>query len=339
MKAYQIGDQQGLASLTLVEKPRPECGPGQALVRVKAACLNHRDLKVLAGEYGPRRPAERTPGSDGMGEVVAIADGVTSVKVGDRVTCGHFVTWLDGLFSPAVFGVDLGVSIDGWMAEFVAIPAAALVKAPDSLSDAQVAPLPSAGLTAWNALVEVGRIKAGDLVLALGTGGVSIFALQIAKMHGAKVAITSSSDDKLAAARKLGADYAINYRTREDWSAALLEATGGRGADIVVETGGGATLSQSIAAAGPNARISVIGSLSGSFAGDLPNFASLIGKNLILKGIAAGNRRMLEEFIKAVEAAALTPLIDQRFAFDDAPAAYAHLKSGGHMGKVLIAFE
>jgi NADPH:quinone reductase-like Zn-dependent oxidoreductase len=336
MKAYQIGDQTGLPSLTCVEKPAPVCGPGQAVLRVSAVCLNHRDLKVLAGEYGPRRPAERTPGSDGVGEVIAVGAGVTNVKVGDRATCGHFVTWLDGAFSPAVFGTDLGVSIDGWLAEQVVVPAAALVRVPDSVSDVQVAPLPSAGLTAWHAIVEVGRIKAGDLVLALGTGGVSIFALQIAKMHGAKVAITSSSDEKLAKARVWGADFCVNYVKRPDWAAALLEATGNRGADIIVETGGGATLSQSITAAAPNARMIMIGSLSGGFTGDIPNLASMIGKNLTLKGIAAGNRRMLQDFVAAAEANALTPQIDRSFAFDDAPAAYAYLKSGGHLGKILI---
>jgi len=336
MRAYQIGDQQGLSSLTLAQRPAPECGPGQALVRVLSMCLNHRDLKVLSGEYGARRPAERTPGSDGVGEVIAVGAGVSQVKVGDRVTCGHFVTWLDGAFTPAAFGVDVGASVDGWLAEQLVVPAAALVQAPAGLNDAQVAPLPSAGLTAWNALVEVGKIKAGDLVLALGTGGVSIFALQIAKLHGAKVAISSSSDEKLERARALGADYTVNYATRPDWAAALAEATGGRGADIIVETGGGATLSQSIVAAAPNGRIVIIGSLSGGFAVELPNFASLIGKNLVMKGIAAGNRRMLDDLIKAAEAARLTPVVDKVFAFDEAPAAYAHLKAGGHMGKVMI---
>jgi NADPH:quinone reductase-like Zn-dependent oxidoreductase len=336
MRAYQIGDQHGLASLTLAEKPSPPCGPGQARIRVSGVCLNHRDLKVLAGEYGARRPADRTPGSDGVGVVVEVGAGVGQVAVGDRVTCGHFVTWLDGAFSPAVFGVDLGTTTDGWLAEEVVIPAAALVKAPDALTDAQVAPLPSAGLTAWHAIVEVGRVKAGDLVLALGTGGVSIFTLQIAKMNGAAVAITSSSDEKINEARALGADFAVNYRQRPDWAAALLEATGGRGADIIVETGGGATLSQSIAAAAPNARIALIGSLSGSFSGDLPNFASMIGKNLTMKGIAAGNRRMLTELIRAAELAKLAPRIDRVFPFADALAAYAHLQSADHLGKVMI---
>jgi NADPH:quinone reductase-like Zn-dependent oxidoreductase len=336
MKAYQIGAQVGLASLAMVEKPDPACGPGEAVLRVAAVCLNHRDLKVLAGEYGPRRPETRTPGSDGVGEVIAVGAGVTTVRVGDRATCGHFVTWLDGAFSPSAFGVDLGITIDGWLAEQVVVPAAALIKAPPSLSDAQVAPLPSAGLTAWNALVEVGGIKAGDLVLALGTGGVSIFALQIARMHGARVAITSSSDEKLAQAKAMGADYVVNYASRPDWAAALLEATGGRGPDIVIETGGGATLTQSIAAAAPNARIVLIGSLSGGFGGEIPNLASMIGKNLSLKGIAAGNRRMLEALIRAAEVEDLSPRIDTTFAFADAPAAYARLMSGGHIGKIMI---
>jgi NADPH:quinone reductase-like Zn-dependent oxidoreductase len=336
MKAYQIGDQQGLASLTLVDKPEPVCGPGQALVRVAAACLNHRDLKVLAGQYGPRRPFDRTPGSDGVGVVAAVGAGVSGVSVGDRVTCPHFVTWLDGAFSPAVFGLDLGVSVNGWLAECVAVPASALVKVPGALSDVQVAPLPSAGLTAWHGVVEIGRVRAGDLVLALGTGGVSMFALQLAKMHGARVAITSSSDEKLARARAMGADFAVNYRSAPDWGAALMETTGGRGADIVLETGGGATLSQSIVAAAPNARIVLIGSLSGGFAADIPNFASMIGKNLTMRGIAAGSRRMLEDLVRAAEADGLTPRIDRTFAFADAPAAYAHLQSGIHTGKILI---
>jgi len=336
MKAYQIGDQQGLASLTLAVKPRPPCAPGEARLKVKAVCLNHRDLKVLAGEYGPRRPAERTPGSDGVGEVIEVGPGVTQVQVGDLVTCGHFVTWLDGAFSPAVFAVDLGVSVDGWLAEEILVPAAALVKAPAGLTDAQIAPLPAAGLTAWHAIVDVGRVKAGDIVLALGTGGVSIFALQIAKMNGAQVAITSSSDAKLEKARALGADFTINYAKRPDWAAALLEVTKGRGADIILETGGGATLTHSLTAAAPNARISLIGSLSGGFVGEIPNFASMIGKNLTMKGIAAGNRRMLGELATAIAANGVTPLIDRVFDFADAPAAYGYLKAGEHMGKVMI---
>ncbi len=337
MKCFEIGDQSGLASLRAGERDDLRPGPGEAVVRVHATCLNHRDLLVVQGSYGPKRPEQRIPVSDGVGEVLAVGDGVTQVKVGARVTTGHFCTWLDGAFAPAVFGQDLGISRDGWLAEQMLVPANALLAVPDAVSDVQAAALPAAGLTAWNALVEVGRIKAGDLVLALGTGGVSIMALQIAKMHGARVAITSSSDDKLATARALGADYTINYATEPDWEKALLAQTGGAGADIVVETGGLATLSRSIVAAAPNARIVLIGALASSGPpAAIPNFSTIIGKNLALRGITAGNRRMLADLITAVAANGLQPVIDRTFAFDDAPDAYAYLKQGAHVGKVMI---
>jgi NADPH:quinone reductase-like Zn-dependent oxidoreductase len=336
MKAFTLGEQTGIGSLLLIDKPAPTPGFGEVVVQVSAVCLNHRDLKVASGEYGPRKPSDRTPCSDGVGVVMSVGEGVAAVKVGERVTCGHFVTWLDGAFQPSVFAVDLGTATDGWLAKEVRIPASALVKVPDSLTDRQAAPLPSAGLTAWNAVVEVGRVRAGDIVLVLGTGGVSMFALQIAKMHGARVAITSSSDEKLIAARALGADFTVNYRTRPDWAAAVMELTGQKGADIVVETGGATTLTQSIAAAAPNGRIVIIGALSGGFAVDIPNFASVIGKNLMLRGIAAGNRRMLEDLIRAASAHGLTPPIDKVFPFEQAAEAYAYLQSGAHMGKVMI---
>jgi NADPH:quinone reductase-like Zn-dependent oxidoreductase len=267
--------------------------------------------------------------------VIAVGEGVANVKVGDRVSCTHFVTWLDGAFVPSIFGHDLGASMNGWLAEEIVIPAAALVKIPDALSDEQVAPLPAAGVTAWNTVVDLGRVKAGDLVLALGTGGVSIFALQIAKMNGAQVAITSSSDEKLEKARAMGADFTVNYQSRPDWAAALLEQTGQRGADIIVETGGGATLTQSIAAAAPNGRIGLIGSLSGGFAGDI-NIGAAIGKNLVLKGMVVGSRRMFEDLLRAAAASNMAPLIDRVFPFGDASSAYEHLKTGEHLGKILI---
>jgi NADPH:quinone reductase-like Zn-dependent oxidoreductase len=339
IKAYEIGPQQGLAGLRAAQRELPTPGPGQALVRVRATCLNHRDLLVLEGRYGPRRPETRIPVSDGVGEVIALGEGCGSgVAVGDRVLSGHFVTWLDGAFSQSIFGADLGISMDGWLAEQILIPAAALVPVPATLSDAQAAPLCAAGLTAWNALVEVGRIQAGDLVLALGTGGVSIFALQIAKMHGARVAITSSSDEKLAIAREMGADITVNYKTHPDWAAELLRANGGRGADIVVETGGLATLSASINAAAPNGRIALIGALANNTEqmGVLPNFSTILGKNLTLKGITAGSRAMLQRLVAASAANGLTQLINKEFEFDAADEAYAYLKSADHLGKVMI---
>jgi NADPH:quinone reductase-like Zn-dependent oxidoreductase len=336
MKAYEIGAQDGLGSLRLVERPDLVPGPGQAVLRVRAVCLNHRDMLVLQGSYGPRRPETRIPCSDGVGEVMALGDGVSGLAVGDRVGCAHFVSWTGGDFSMAVFGSDLGISLDGWLAEQILVPAAALVKIPDTLSDEQAAPLPAAGVTAWNAVVEVGKVRSGDTVLALGTGGVSIFALQIAKLSGARVAITSSSDEKLALARKLGADITINYRTTPDWPAALMAATDGAGADIVVETGGFATLSQSIAAAATNGRIVLIGALGGPPETGLPNFSTIIGKNLTLKGITEGSRAMLAGLVRAVSIGGMTPVIDRTFPFDQAGDAYAYLKSGQHLGKVMI---
>jgi NADPH:quinone reductase-like Zn-dependent oxidoreductase len=270
-----------------------------------------------------------------MGEVVALGAGVAGLDVGDRVICGHFMTWLSGPFSPAVFAADLGVTHDGWLAEQIRVPAAALVRVPKSLADSQAAPLCAAGLTAWNALVEFGQVKAGTWVLALGTGGVAIFALQIAKLHGARVVITSSSDEKLALARRLGADATINYRTTPDWPAAVTEATGG-GANIVVETGGQATLSQSIAAAAANGRIAIIGALAGAATQGMANFGTLIGKNLTLKGIAAGSRAMLADLVAAADANGLEPVIDATFPFEQAAEAYARLESAKHVGKVMI---
>ena len=336
MKAYEIGAQNGLASLTLTERPDPEPGPGEAVLRVLYACLNNRDVQVLEGRYGALKAENRVPLSEGIGEVIAVGEGVTTVKPGDRAVFAHFVTWLDGDFSMSAFGTDLGITHDGWLAEKIRVPGAALVKVSDGLTNEQAAPMASAALTAWHAIVEVGKVKAGDLVLALGTGGVSIFTLQLAKACGARVAITSSSEDKLKLAHSLGADITINYATSPDWAAELMRATNNAGADIIVETGGQATLSQSIAAAATNGRIVIIGALGGAAKEGLANFGTIIGKNLTLKGIAEGSRAMLARLLKAMESNHIQPLIDRTFSFDEAPAAYQYLKSGSHVGKVMI---
>ncbi|WAC71988.1 NAD(P)-dependent alcohol dehydrogenase [Roseateles sp. SL47] len=309
------------------------------MLKVRAVCLNHRDLLMIQGTYGPRRPEHRVPVSDGVGEVLHVGAGVAGFSVGDRVICPHFATWLDGAFDLRYFGEDLGITQDGWLAEQIVVPAQSLVKVPDALTDSQAAALSAAALTAWNALVDVGQIKAGDLVLALGTGGVSIFALQLAKLHGARVAITSSSDQKLSQARKLGADITINYRTHPNWAAELLNANGQRGADIVVETGGLATLASSIAAAAPNGRLALIGALAATPAEGAPtldNLFGIVGKNLTLRGITAGNRRMLQSLVNAISVGNIEPVIDKELSFDEAPEAYRHLLGGHHLGKVLI---
>ena len=335
MRKYQVGDQKGLDSLQRVEGPVPEPGPGEVRVAVRASSLNHRDLSVLKGRYGGPKPPTRVPVADGAGDVVAIGAGVTRVKVGDRVTAPHFTPWIDGDYEPAVFAGDVGNQLDGWLQEQIVLPASALVKLPAKMSYEEAAALGAAAITAWAVLVPFGRVKSGDVVLTLGTGGVAILALQLAKMNGATVAITSSSDDKLAACRELGADITVNYRTTPAWHEAVLAATGGRGADIVVETVGLGTLSQSLACSAPNARLGWLGGLEGPPPGG-PNLGPLIAKNCILKGITSGSRRMLEDLLRAVDANGVKPKIDKVFPFEQAREALDYLASGGHVGKVVI---
>lgn len=336
MKAYVIGEQNGVESLTLTTRPEPVAAPGQVVLAPRLISLNNRDVQIIRGVYGAKKAIDRIPVSEGVGEVVAIGDGVSGFSIGDRAIAPHFVNWTDGDFGYHAFAHDLGVTHDGWLAERVVVPASALVRVPATLTDEQVAALSAAALTAWNAVVEVGKVKAGDVVLALGTGGVSTAALQIAKANGARVAVTSSSDEKLALARDLGADITINYRTNADWAAELMSATGGAGADIVVETGGPATLGQSIAAAAVNARVIIIGVTAGQASEGLPNYGTIIGKNLTLRGIAEGSRAMLARLLRAVEANGFAPVVSKVFPFAEAGDAYAYLASGEHVGKVMI---
>lgn len=337
MKAYQLGSQTGIASLTPVTRPDPVAGAGEAVLKVKLICLNNRDIQVLEGRYGAKKAEDRIPLSEGVGEVVSVGEGVSAVAPGDRAIFAHFSSWTDGAFGFHAFAADYGITHDGWLAEYIKVPAAALVKVPASLSDEQVAPLSASALTAWHAVVEVGQVKAGDLVLALGTGGVAIWALKIAKAAGARVAITSSSDEKLDLARKLGADITINYSANPDWEAELMKQTGGAGADIIVETGGQGTLAKSIGAAAVNARIVLVA--VGSADGPLPNYGGIIGKNIVIKGIAAGSRAMLVRLVRAVEANGITPEIDRVFPFGEAAVALSYLKGGSHVGKVMIKVD
>ncbi|MFN3864247.1 MAG: zinc-dependent alcohol dehydrogenase family protein [Erythrobacter sp.] len=342
MKAWEIGPRnagdRGIGGLRLAERGAPVAGPGEILVRVIAAGMNYRDLMVLRGQYGSSLPETRIPLSDGVGEVLALGAGVTGLAPGDRVIAPHFLAWqADADYTPAVFARDLGVTADGWLAERIVLPAAAAIKVPDAVPDSTAACLAVAGATVWHAMVAFGGARAGDLVLAQGTGGVSIFALLLAKALGAQFAITSSSEDKLARARALGADYAINYRTRPDWAAALIEATGGRGADVVVDTLGFSALGETIAACAPNARIATLGALAGS-PQDVASASqgALIGKNITIKGIASGSGAMLGKALGVVVAHGITIPIEHEFAFADAPAAFACLDGGGHFGKVVI---
>ena len=334
MRAYGLKPVQSLDSLTLVERPDPRPGPGQVLIAPRAWSLNYRDLNVAKGAYGGPPPAGRIPLSDGAGEVVEVGPGVTRVKAGDRVAGCFMQGWIAGAPSAEVAATALGGAIDGMLAERVVLSEQGVVKVPEHLSDEEAATLPCAAVTAWNALVREARVKAGDVVVLLGTGGVSLFALQFAKLHGARCIITSSSDDKLALARQLGADDPINYKNRPDWDKAVLELTEGRGADVVVEVGGAGTLEKSLAAVRFGGIVTLIGVLTGT-AGPIPT-AAILRRHLRVQGIYVGSREMFEEMNRAIARHRLRPRIDRSFAFEDARAAYDYLASKAHVGKVVI---
>lgn len=342
MKAWEIGPRGGVESLRMVERPDPVAGPGEILVRVVAAGLNYRDLMILRGAYGNDLPENRIPLTDGTGVVEVLGEGVEGFAVGDRVVAANFVDWDPATgFGYHVFARDIGVTLDGWLAGKIVLPAKAAIVLPDALSDETAATLAVVAGTVWHAMIAFGAEGktdlSGKLVLAQGTGGVAVCALQLAKALGAQFAITSSSDAKLAKARELGADYTVNYRQRPDWAAALLEQTGGRGADIVVDTIGFAQFEQTLAATGLEGRIATLGALSGS-PQDKADFAQgpILGKNITIKGITSGHRAMFEAALEVMASHGFETLVESRFAFAEAPTAYRHLESGAHMGKVLI---
>ena len=346
MRAWQLGERPAapreagaaIDFLTLTDRPDPVAGPGELVVRVTAAGLNYRDLMVLRGVYGAGLPESRIPLTDGVGVVEAVGAGVEGFAPGTRVIAANFTEWLaDGGYGYHVFASDLGVTLDGWLAERIVLPAAAAIPVPDAVSDETAASAAVVAGTVWHAMVAFGQVQPGDLVLTQGTGGVALYTLQLAKALGATVAITSSSEAKLARVRAMGADYTVNYRDRPDWAAALLEATGGRGADVVVDTIGFGQFGQTLAATAVEGRIATLGALSGS-PQDRPDFdqGALIGKNVTVKGIASGHRGMIEAALGVTVERGIAMVIDRSFAFADAPAAYRHLLSGAHMGKVLV---
>ena len=334
MKVYEVGAQKGAESLRMAERPEPKAAAGQAVVRFKANSLNYRDVMVLHGWYGPAKAETLIPVSDGAGEVVAVGEGVTRVKAGDRVAVSFFSRFVDGPWGPQYFGSDLGGGADGTLADMGAFPADALVKLPDSWTFEEGACLPCAGVTAWNCIVEAGRAVAGDWILAIGTGGVSIFAAQIAKAIGCKSVITSSSDAKLARAKSFGATAGVNYKTSADWPKAVTEAADGRGANVVVETAGPGNLEKSFAAAAFGGRISLVGGFEQ--ATSPINTMPMVGKGLTLRGVAVGSRKMMEDLIAAMVNSNQKPIIDKVFGYSDAAAAYSYMRSQQHIGKIVI---
>ncbi|MEM7779415.1 MAG: NAD(P)-dependent alcohol dehydrogenase [Pseudomonadota bacterium] len=338
MKAWEIGPRGGTQSLRMVERDDPVPEEGEVLISITAAGLNYRDLMILRGHYGTDLPENRIPLTDGVGVIEALGEGVTGFTIGERVAAANFVDWdPEGGFGFHIFGRDIGVTMDGWLAEKIVVPAKAAVKVPDGVSDATAATLAVVAGTVWHAMVDFGQAGPGKLVLAQGTGGVSIYALQLAKALGCEFAITSSSDAKLAKAREMGADYTVNYKDRPDWGTALLEATGGRGADVVVDTIGFGDFEQTLTATAVEGRIGTLGALSGSpqDKGDFGQGA-ILGKNITIKGITSGHRGMFEAALKVMGEHGVQTQVDRAFFIDDARAAYEHLESGAHIGKVMI---
>ena len=334
MKVWQIVGEGGIDALELAERPSPEPGPGQVRVRVRANSINYRDLSTVRAPAQRGFAYPRVPNSDGAGDVTAVGPGVPGIAEGDRVAGCFFQNWAAGGISAAAMASALGGALDGMLAEEVVLNAEGVVPIPANLDYAEAATLPCAALTAWNALVEKGGLKAGDTVLVLGTGGVSIFALQFCALAGARAIVTSKSDDKLGRARDMGAWRTINYARTPDWAGAAREMTGGVGVDHVVEVGGGGTLAQSIEAVRIGGRIAMIGVLTQGTVDPTP----MLRKSIRLDGIYVGSRAMFLDMNAAIEAGGMKPAIDRRFAFDDAREAYRCMEAAGHFGKIVIEF-
>jgi len=322
------------SQLVFDEVAVPEPGAGQVLVAIKAVSLNFRDLAVVTGRYLRNTSQPTIIASDGCGEVIATGDSVTAFRTGDRVVGSFFQKWITGPFAREYGASALGGAIDGVLTQFRVFNQEGLLPIPEHLSFEEGATLPCAGLTAWNALVPTTRVQAGDTVLLLGTGGVSIFGLQFAKLHGARVIITSSSDEKLERAKALGADETVNYKTHPEWDKEVLRLTGGKGADIVLEVGGGETFPRSIGSVRASGQIAVIGVLTG-VAGTIP--VGLIGlQTLSVRGIFVGSVSMLEDMNRAIVANQLRPVIDRVFPFEQSADALRYLQSAQHFGKIVI---
>lgn len=336
MKVYEIQNSFGLDSLTIAERPDPSPSYGQVLIKVRAVSLNYRDLMVVKGWYDPNIPLPLIPFSDGVGEVVAVGEGVTRVKVGDRVAGIFFQDWIAGKLTAVKTHSALGGAIDGMLAEYVVLHENGLVQAPAHLTDAEAATLPCAAVTAWNALFHSGSLKAGETILVQGTGGVSIFALQFAKIAGARVIATSSSDEKIEKVKQLGAAETINYKQNSQWGKIARELAGGEGVDLVVEVGGAGTLNESLQAVRIGGQISLIGVLSG-VSGEIST-VSMLMKSARVQGIYVGSREMFEAMNQAISLHQIKPVIDRVFSVSEAREALKYMESGSHFGKICIQF-
>jgi NADPH:quinone reductase-like Zn-dependent oxidoreductase len=330
MKALEIGDGAGLEALHLVDKPDPTPGHGEVLVRMRALSLNYRDLLTVLMGAG----RHITPFSDGCGVIEAIGPGVTRFKVGDRVATLFFQGWTGGPPSLERVSTALGGGGRGAGAELVALSQDGVIAAPEHLTDQQVACLPCAGLTAWRGLFFDARLEPGDLVVLQGTGGVSIFGLQFAKAAGYRTLITSSSDAKLERAKAMGADHLVNYKTTPEWSSAVRDVSGGRGADFIMEVGGGGTFEESMKAVRIGGHIAVIGVLAGFV--QQVNFAAVLGASVRIQGLSVGSREMFEAMNRALALHQIHPVVDKVYPWTDARTAFAAMQAGEHFGKIVL---
>ena len=334
MRAYVVDNQFGLENLSMVQRDSPSPGPGQLKLKMSSASLNFRDLLMVQGMYNPRQPLPVIPCSDGVGEVVAVGEGVDDEWLERRVAPIFAQGWHAGEPSKAKLKTTLGGPLDGVLAEEMVVSAQSVVEVPQHLSDAEAATLPCAAVTAWNAVVEQGGLGPGETLLTLGTGGVSIFAIQFARMLGARVIVTSSRDEKLARVLEMGADEGINYGDDEQWGKTAKELTGGRGVDLVVEVGGAGTLEQSLRAVRIGGQISLIGVLAGGI--EEINIIPVLMRNIRIQGVIVGHREMFEAMNRAIAHHQMKPVVDRIFDFEDVPRAFDYLAEGAHMGKICI---
>lgn len=338
MKAIRLEDDWGLENLHSITLPDPEPGPEEVVIRIEAVSINPRDAILMQGGYGRKggQPGF-VPLCDGAGHIVAVGNRVTDLAIGDFVIPAYSRTWLRGLATPESYDGAHGGPLDGTMRELMPVPAQAVVKAPRHMTALQAATLPCAALTAWNALIEQGGVKAGERVLIQGTGGVSLFALQIAKMQGAEVILTSSSDEKLARVAYLGADHVINYRKTPDWHRITRDITNGRGLDHIVDIGGAGTLKNALSAIRTSGTISLIGVLGGADA-DLP-LGRVVTQNIRLQGVTCGSVEMLTRMVAAMQLHGTEPVLDEEpFDFEDLANALRRLGRGEHIGKIVCGF-
>lgn len=337
MRSYFLDfDREGLDRLVTADVPTPTPGPTEVLIRVEAAAINYRDFLVLGAPASPKRAtsARVVPVSDGCGTIEAVGPRVKGLAPGRRVVGAFYQGWTDGPFDPAHVTALGGEGAPGMLAEYVVLPAEGVVPAPEALTSAEAATLPCAGVTAWNALHFGRKLLPGDTVLIVGTGGVAVLALELARLAGARTIVLSSSAEKLARARELGAWAGINYRETPEWEKEVLALTNGRGAELVVDAVGPATLNRSLKSVAADGQVSLFGVVAG-FAGEV-NTSEILFRRIRLQGINVGSRRDLEALCRAVDHHALHPVIDREFPFDDARGAYEYARSPGHFGKVVI---